>query len=70
MDTLGDGSFVHKVRETGASPVFGPLREVRKITLGNSEKWWTGALTAMIQTTSIAMNPTKVMSDEPNHKAW
>jgi hypothetical protein len=66
MDTPGDGSFVHKVRKTGALSVFGRLREVRKITLGKSEKWRIDALTSMLQTTSLAMNPKKVMNDEPN----
>jgi hypothetical protein len=66
MDTLGDGSFAHKVRETVALSVFGRLRDVRKITLGKSEKWWIDALTAMIQTTSMAMNPKKVMPEEGN----
>jgi hypothetical protein len=68
MDTLGDGSFVHTVREKVALSVFGRLREVRKITLGKSEKWWTVALTAMNQKTLTAMNPKKVMTNEPNHK--
>jgi hypothetical protein len=47
--------------------VFGRRREVRKITPGKSEKWWIDALTSMLQTTSLAMNPKKVMNDEPNH---
>jgi hypothetical protein len=36
--------------------------------LGNSEKWWIDALTAMIQTTSMAMNSKKVMNNESDHK--